>query len=150
MAKRKKTSTVQLKLRLREGLRQKLERQARTRNVSLNSEMVERLENSFQRGETDALLQLLAGSRSYAELLAILGRALQIAEKQLRGDAQRVKKTAAAISKIVEVQLGEANLSKAAFPNRGMENSADWLAYAALLGHHYRHLEEEFNDPDVH
>ena len=62
MAKRKKTATVQLKLRIREELRRKLEREAKGRKASLNSEMARRLESSFESGTTEKLVQLLTGS----------------------------------------------------------------------------------------
>jgi hypothetical protein len=45
---RKQTDTVALTLRIREDLRRKLERQAEQRDVSLNSEIIRRLESSFQ------------------------------------------------------------------------------------------------------
>jgi len=49
MAKRKRTDVVKLQLRLRESLRKQLEDAARVKDVSLNSEMVSRLEESFTR-----------------------------------------------------------------------------------------------------
>jgi glutamyl-tRNA reductase len=49
MAKRKRTDVVKLQLRIREGLRRQLEDAARVKDVSLNSEMVSRLEESFTR-----------------------------------------------------------------------------------------------------
>jgi hypothetical protein len=49
MIKRKKTDYVQFKIRLRESLRKQLEDAARVKDVSLNSEMVSRLEESFTR-----------------------------------------------------------------------------------------------------
>ena len=48
MAKRKKTDIVALKLRLREGLRAWLETAAKSEKRSLNSEIVLRLEQSFE------------------------------------------------------------------------------------------------------
>jgi hypothetical protein len=49
MTKRKKTDIVPLMLRLRESLRKQLQDAARVKDVSLNSEIVERLEESFTR-----------------------------------------------------------------------------------------------------
>lgn len=46
-ARRKQIDIVQLKLRIREELRRKLEREAAKKGHSLNTEMVERLEASF-------------------------------------------------------------------------------------------------------
>jgi len=45
--KRQPTDRVQLKLRMRENLRRKLATAARARDVSLNSEILARLEQSF-------------------------------------------------------------------------------------------------------
>ena len=47
MAARKQTAIVGLKVRLREPLRKKLEMAAKKRGVSLNAELVNRLEQSF-------------------------------------------------------------------------------------------------------
>jgi hypothetical protein len=47
MAKRKRTDVVKLQLRIREGLRKQLEDTARVKDVSLNAEIVSRLEQSF-------------------------------------------------------------------------------------------------------
>jgi hypothetical protein len=57
MRSRKLTDTVQLKLRIREDLRRKLEREAKKKEVSLNAEMVDRLIRSFDGPErvNDAL-----------------------------------------------------------------------------------------------
>lgn len=46
---RKPSDTAQLKLRIREDLRRRLERAARKRAVSLNFEMTDRLKESFDR-----------------------------------------------------------------------------------------------------
>ena len=59
MAKRKKTDTVQLKLRMREALRKRLETAARAEEISLNSEMIRRLENSFLMAQNAFLLEAL-------------------------------------------------------------------------------------------
>jgi hypothetical protein len=51
MTTRKQTAIVGLKVRLREPLRKKLEVAAKQRGVSLNAELVSRLEQSFQAGD---------------------------------------------------------------------------------------------------
>ena len=144
MAKRKKTATVQLKLRIREELRRKLEREAKGRKVSLNSEMARRLESSFESGTTEKLVQLLTGSPGTAELLTIIGRAMQLSQNYLKGDKDRGQITAAAVKKIVDAQFEDKHLSGDRFPDRENLKSPDWLAFNALLGHHYRHSEDEF------
>jgi uncharacterized protein (UPF0335 family) len=45
---RNPTDTVQLKLRFSEGLRRRLVREARSRNYSLNTEIISRLERSLE------------------------------------------------------------------------------------------------------
>jgi hypothetical protein len=57
MAKRKKTDIVQFKLRIREGLRGRLESAAKNQERSLNSEIVTRLEESFRRSELASLTE---------------------------------------------------------------------------------------------
>lgn len=48
MAKRKVSDTVDLKVRMKEPLRQRLEKAALRRGISMNAEAVERLEQSFK------------------------------------------------------------------------------------------------------
>jgi hypothetical protein len=55
MAARKPTAIVQLKVRLREDLRRRLEREAERREDSLNNEIVRRLESSFKRDADQGL-----------------------------------------------------------------------------------------------
>jgi hypothetical protein len=45
--KRKETDFVQFKLRIREGLRRRIQREAEKKKISANAEAVERLEKSF-------------------------------------------------------------------------------------------------------
>ena len=47
MAERSRSDTIQLKARMKEPLRAKLEAAAKARGVSLNAEMIHRLERSF-------------------------------------------------------------------------------------------------------
>ena len=48
MAQRKRTATVQLKVRMKEPLRGQLEKAAKARGMSLNAEIGKRLERSFE------------------------------------------------------------------------------------------------------
>jgi Arc-like DNA binding domain len=54
MSAKKSTDIVPTMLRLREGLRKRLEREAKNNRQSLNAEMVERLEQSFAREQAQA------------------------------------------------------------------------------------------------
>jgi len=47
VAKNSKDTKADIKIRLTEGLRSRIERTAKQRGVSMNAEMIERLENSF-------------------------------------------------------------------------------------------------------
>src|SRR6516165_2659530 len=48
---RKPTDFVQFKLRIREGLRRKIEREAEKKKISANAEAVERIERTFKEEE---------------------------------------------------------------------------------------------------
>ena len=48
MARRKKSANVQLKVRVKEPLRARIEKAAKSRGVSMNAEMGDRLERSFE------------------------------------------------------------------------------------------------------
>ena len=65
--KRKQTAIVGLKVRLREPLRKKLEVAAKQKGVSLNSELVSRLDGSFA---ADALEQAYPAFQQFARGLS--------------------------------------------------------------------------------
>jgi hypothetical protein len=70
---RDETAIVQLQVRLREDLRAHLEESARTRSVSLNSEIVGRLEHTRDRSSlTMEVLALVFGNET-ASILVLLG-----------------------------------------------------------------------------
>jgi hypothetical protein len=69
--KRKPSDQVQLKLRIREELRRKLEKEAKAKGVSLNSEMALRLARSFEREES--LTEFLGGPHTAALVKSIVG-----------------------------------------------------------------------------
>ncbi len=65
MAERSRSDTIQLKARMKEPLRAKLEAAAEARGVSLNAEMIHRLERSFAefgKEETFLVVRLLANA----------------------------------------------------------------------------------------
>ena len=70
MARRKKSATVQLKLRIKEELRSRLEKAAKTRDVSMNAEIWERLEKSFE-------FEDRFGGTLVADLLESIGAAMR-------------------------------------------------------------------------
>ena len=64
MVHRRKTEIVQVNLRLREELRQRLAKEAEKSGHSFNQELVRRLEQSFSQEEiTQAVLRKLYGRR---------------------------------------------------------------------------------------
>lgn len=132
MAKRKKTDIVQLKLRMREALRKRLETAARGEEISLNSEMVRRLESSFLMGQNAFLLEALLAPGVQLELLRAISVVLRMAgpdwNKQPTSQA-----VAGAIAKLVALFAGELRPIEASFPNHSDKTSADHLAWAAVL-----------------
>jgi hypothetical protein len=68
MAARKSTDMVHLKLRFREELRRQVEESAKNRELSLNSEVIRRLEESFENDNW----------REERERLALLFRAMGV------------------------------------------------------------------------
>jgi len=61
MAKRKRTDIVQFKVRLRENLRRRLETAAKGQERSLNSEIVARLEQSFEQASLTNIHDRIGG-----------------------------------------------------------------------------------------
>jgi hypothetical protein len=74
MAKRPQTALVGLLVRMREPLRKKLEVAAKKRGVSLNSELVGRLERSFQ---VDSVEEILEAQRAEIKRWANRSRAIE-------------------------------------------------------------------------
>jgi len=71
MKKRSKTDTVHVSTRMREPLRAKLEAAAKARGVSLNAELVDRLERSFERDEfAQEIVRLVRGEAHAPEIIA--------------------------------------------------------------------------------
>jgi hypothetical protein len=69
MPARKPTAIVQLKVRMREDLRRRLEREAERREDSLNNEIVRRLESSFKRdADQDLVSAVRALQKEIAEI----------------------------------------------------------------------------------
>ena len=70
MAKRAKTDVIQLKLRMREELRARLAADAKAHKLSLNSEIVKRLEASFDAVTREAFLNLRDEFTGFLRLLS--------------------------------------------------------------------------------
>jgi uncharacterized protein (DUF1778 family) len=83
MAKRKKTDIVPLMLRLREDLRKRIEDAADIKETSLNGEIVQRLEASFEQEEVGILRDRV--HRSMQNLEEITRRILEMLELRKLG-----------------------------------------------------------------
>src|SRR5262245_9631690 len=80
MARRDPTALAQLKVRMREPLRARLEQDAKRRGVSINAEIVDRLERAADhQGLLSEALSLTDG-KEFAGLLLFLGAAMTFAE----------------------------------------------------------------------
>lgn len=105
---RKLTDIVSLSLRLREALRRRLERGAKKHNQSLNAEIVDRLDQSFELAERqaqyDALLSFAAaGNKFDARLLKLIASAmwkLRTGPKRLT-DEEYAERLAIAVTRII-------------------------------------------------
>lgn len=92
--KRRPTDRVQIGLRLRESLRARLESAAKRSDISINEEIVDRLDRSFDRQDLLVDSMVLAYGKELAGLLMLMGRAMsnagsaaRLATSESRGDA---------------------------------------------------------------
>jgi len=132
MAKRKKSDTVQLKLRIRERLRQRLQIVAEKADHSLNAEMVQRLEQSFLMDKNASLIEALLGSGEDLELLRAIAIMLRSLNGRWRTDKQNAENLATAVAKIISVFRGDIEPTESAFPKRAEFRSADLLVWLAI------------------
>ena len=76
-ARRKQSATVDIKIRMKEPLRAEVERAAKQRDVSMNAEMVDRLEQSFHSaGALNDALDMAYGKQG-AALTKLFGRLMR-------------------------------------------------------------------------
>jgi hypothetical protein len=97
---RKSTDTVAITLRVRESLRQKLEREATRHRVSLNTEMNMRLEDSFEaqarRSNESVAADLDSNALRLGALVVRLELSEQLAEKLTRTNDPEIRALAGA------------------------------------------------------
>jgi hypothetical protein len=135
MAKRKRTDVVKLQLRIRETLRRRLEAAARADERSLNSEIAQRLEDSFDQEKNSLLLEALLAHGAGLELLravAIIVRTAGVG--WLYPPKSHV--VSEAITKFIAVLGGELEPLEPIenkFPNRNEKDSVDQLVWPAIL-----------------
>lgn len=75
--KRRPTDRVQIGLRLRESLRARLEAAAKRSDISINEEIVDRLDRSFDRQDLLVDSMVLAYGKDLAGLLMLMGKAMR-------------------------------------------------------------------------
>ena len=148
MIKRSRSDTVQLKARMKEPLRAKLEGAAAAKGISLNAEMVHRLEQSFQRERAQQELSQTVknafyeefGGLEYSPLLAMLGNAIRMVEAGTGQKWHQDFETAAQVNEAVTTIIGafSPKAKKPAenvFPGlRGMEIGEKILRLAQKVG----------------
>src|SRR5690349_7853998 len=102
MPKRKETEFTKVNLRLQEGLRRRLEQEAKRNHVSLNSEMLKRLEASLQLDQR--LVQTFGGEHNLT-LFKLIRDAIAIIEintgKRWTDDPALFLRTVGAVSEIM-------------------------------------------------
>src|SRR5215470_2389190 len=127
---RQRTALVQLKIRMREPLRARLEHEASIRGDSINAEVVDRVEHTFQRqdllGET---LSLAFGER-LAGLLIMLGIAMidqgrRITERRGDWTSNSVAYDAAAFAAMRLLDYGRPTGSRASVSDH--EVAVQWV-----------------------
>jgi hypothetical protein len=128
--KRKTTDIVNLKLRIRETLRKRLEGAAKVQERSLNSEMVVRLEDSFDRAKDAFLLEVLLAPGDKLEFLRAIALVLRMAGAWTKPPQSFA--VADAINKLVAVFTGELPAVDDSFPEYQDKTSGDHLAWLAV------------------
>jgi hypothetical protein len=143
MTKRKKTELVQVKLRVREGLRRRLEAVARSGHRPLAHEMVLRLENSFEQEKNSHVLQALLAPGVGLELIRAVASIINNAGRDWN-TPPKSHAIAEAITKIVAVLSHELRPDENSFPNRNQNGSADQLAWPAVLVGRWQSFSDEY------
>lgn len=128
--KRREGQLVQLKIRIRERLRQRLEYAAREQEIPLSHEIVRRLENSFEKEQLLVLLKyMLAPGMSMDLFKALAGILAEYGLNWQKGPYRHL--VATAIYKVIAIYIGE--LSQTSLPERDKPGSADQIAWDALF-----------------
>jgi hypothetical protein len=95
MVERDETAKAQIKLRLREPLRAKLEEEAKKRAFSLNSEVIRRLENSLLDEQIGSIVFHDKDVFALANIFTTIVRAFQIQRKKMWHEDPEICKIAA-------------------------------------------------------
>jgi hypothetical protein len=132
MARRKKTDIVQFKLRIREVLRKRLETVAKNEERSLNSEIVDRLEQSFAQNKNMLLLEAILAPGLGLDLIRAVATIITVAGPEWH-QPPKSHAVADAINKVVAVFTGELPANRESFPDHDETGTGDNFAWAAML-----------------
>lgn len=102
---RKDSDIRPLTARIPEGLRRRLEKEAARKNRSMNAEIINRLQRSFDLEQTDALVAGLTGNQDNATLLRLLATAALLVG-HWKGDDLKAEALRVAIDRIVSSYAG--------------------------------------------
>ena len=143
MAKRARSDTVQLKVRMKESLRSSIETSAKKSGHSLNAEIVRRIESSFESemraqeiaAQSAGAIYVQFGRPEIFQIMALLAAAIRILEKRSGGNCL----SDPALFKEVKVML---NTVLGAFgPNKDKHRIG--LLRAGLMEQQAQHLGKE-------
>jgi hypothetical protein len=129
--KRRQGQLVQLKIRIRERLRERLGYAARQEEIPLSHEIVRRLENSFDQQQLFVLLEYMLAPGMSMDLFKALAGIL--ADRPNWQTSESRHAIATAIYKVIAVYIGELSPGSESFPERNTSWSADKLAWDALF-----------------
>jgi plasmid stability protein len=102
---RKDSDIRPLTARIPEGLRRRLEKEAARKSRSMNAEIINRLQRSFDLEQTDALVAGLTGNQDNATLLRLLATAALLVG-HWKGDDLKAEALRVAIDRIVSSYAG--------------------------------------------
>jgi hypothetical protein len=132
MAKRKKTDIVGLKLRLREHLRRRLETRAKYEERSLNAEVIERLEKSFEQETTQLILAVLLARGPNSDLLRGIAQILLIVGEDWPRKPAASAMLAEAINKFIAFCIGQGDAPKKPIDDIHTGEDAAWMALVTM------------------
>ena len=139
--KRREAQLVQLKIRIRERLRQRLEYAAKQEEIPLSHEIVRRLEKSFEQQQLVILLEYMLAPGMSLDLFKALAGILADHPNWEKSESRHVLATA--IFKVIATYIGEIPPTKESFPERKEQWGADQLAWDAIFSHLHHMLPPE-------
>lgn len=134
MVKRRKTETIQFKLRMREDLRRRLELAAKRDKISINNVIVQRLEDSFRLSRSEYVFDAMVGSAEGTELMLAIATVLKTAGSDWAESRQKSALVAEAINNAVALLIPLIASAEETAPQQDEKKmNAGELARLALL-----------------